>query len=272
MDRISFADALGRDLRFGLRLLRKTPAFTLTAALTLGLGIGANTAIFSVVDALLLRPPPYPDPDRLALVSTTYRSPRGESTNISQDGRTWEVLRDNAKSIAVAVFSDWVTGVNVVAQDRAAYVQQQWVGAGYFRVLGVAPRIGREFTADEDMPSGPPVAVLVLLIVCANVGSLLLARASPRTREIATRMALGSGRTGVVRQLLVESVALAALDGGLGVVFGYGGLQGLSLMSLLPMAFGLSSQRFRSDTIRWTRGNRSAGASSRPSRNVTRCR
>lgn len=81
-------DALWRDARLALRLLRRSPVFTATAVLTLAVGLGANAAIFSMVDTLLLRALPYAEPERLALVSTYYRSSGFEGELLSQDGRT----------------------------------------------------------------------------------------------------------------------------------------------------------------------------------------
>jgi predicted permease len=148
-----------RDLRYAVRVLLKHPAFTLTAVLTLALCIGANTAIYSVVDRVLLRPLPYPQPDRLAQVVTHFD--RGDDQG-GQTGGTWEVLVDGVKSVDLATTSGGFgsIGVNMVVGTHAEYVTQQRVSAGFFRVLGVAPARGREFTADEDRPNGPAAAVL----------------------------------------------------------------------------------------------------------------
>jgi len=344
-----------RDLRYAFRMLRKTPGFTFAAAATLALGIGANTAVFSVVNALLFTPLPYPQPDRLALLQYHTRSPKsGDNRDVGSNGRMWFAVRDYTSTIDAAVLGG-TAGVNLVAGDRAAYVQQQRVSAGYFHVVGIPPLIGREFTRDEDVPGGPAVVILnnslwktmfnadrsivgrtiqlrgesytvvgvlpenfpvtqrssftggqgvdlwtplrpstngeggginytvvarlhdginlaqarddvrnasphafqhvdpgtlaeldlvpmqqamtagireplmmlwgavaiVLLIACVNIAGLLLARGATRTREIATRMALGSGRRAVIRQLLVESVALASIGGALGLGVGW---------------------------------------------------
>lgn len=151
-------DTARRDLRLAARRLAKTPGFTLTAVLTLGLAIGANTAIFSVVDTYLLRPLPYPEPDRLALVTRVYSA---GGVAAGQDGLTWEAVRDGVgDGVRVAVYSDSAPEVNLATGSTAMRVAQQRVGAGYFRTLGVPPRHGREFTFEEARPGGPAVTVL----------------------------------------------------------------------------------------------------------------
>ena len=335
-----WVDEFVRDLRYAFRLLWKSPAFTLTAVATLALCVGANTAVYSVVDTVLFRPLPYPDPDRLASVVLSQRYAGKEYERAEQDGRMWEAVRDGAKALDTAVFSVGSKGVNLSTGSTAQYVKQQRVSSGFFRVLGINLLIGREFTQTEDRAGGPMAVVLsyglwrrmffadpaivggkivlrgepytivgimpsnfqsnvpvdlwtplrpsttgegggtnyriaarlrapaswakaeseveragqsivremhlppdltaslklvplqrgltedirkpllllwaavglVLLIGCVNVAGLLLARSGVRWREIATRMALGSGKATVIRQLLTESLALAALE------------------------------------------------------------
>ncbi|HET9262768.1 MAG TPA: ABC transporter permease [Vicinamibacterales bacterium] len=356
-----FLESLFRDLRYGARMLRKSPGFTLIAVITLAVGIGVNTAVFSVVYGLLLRPLPYLEPERLATIGFRTGSPA------SVDGRAFLAIRDGATTVDVAASgSSFGGGVNLVAGDRAANVGQGRVSAGYFAVLGIEPFIGREFNADEDRAGGQPVAVLshdlwtrvfkgdpemigrtiqlrgepymvvgvmpegfttgtetdvwtplqpsttgegggtnygmilrlrpgvgweqataevtqlgwprptdgagndpaarrgllplqqgqtaeirqpllmlwgavglVLLIACVNVAGLLIARSGMRTREIATRMALGSGRRAVIRQLLVESAVLALAGGALGAGLGAIVLEALKTLagSLFPLAY-----------------------------------
>src|SRR5215471_16263998 len=149
----------GRLMRYALRQLAKTPGFSLTVLATLALCIGANTAIFSVLDAVLLRPVPYPEPDRLALLVTAHRDSAPGNFNESQTGALYEEVRDRARSLDSAAWSR-PSGVNFSAPGRVEYIQQQRVASGFFRVLGVPPRIGREFTRSEDVPEGPALAVL----------------------------------------------------------------------------------------------------------------
>ncbi len=147
------------DLRYGFRQLCKSPGFSLGTLLTLGLCIGANTAIYSVVDAVLLRPVPYPESNRLAVVMTAYGQ-KGESGLFTgQSGAMFEGVRDGITSLDVAARSG-TNGVNFAAAGQAEYIQQQRVSTRYFRVLGVQPHIGRGFTPGEDRAGGPAVAVL----------------------------------------------------------------------------------------------------------------
>src|SRR6185369_1051171 len=150
-----------RDFRYAVRLLLKSPAFTLVAVTTLSLCIGANTAIYTVVDRVLLRALPYLHPERVAMISRHYEGPRGAEDDLSQSGYTWVALREGAAdAIDLAAWSGLGGGVNLVADGRATSVPQQRVSAGYFRVLGVAPELGREFTDEEDRVNGPAVAVV----------------------------------------------------------------------------------------------------------------
>src|ERR1700716_2276491 len=117
------------DVRYAVRLIRGTPLVSTIVILTLALCIGANTAIFSVVDATLLRPLPYPEPDRLGLIAAHIRSSRAEGENNNQNGRTWEAVRDHATFLDSAVYSG-TEGVNFAAAGNAQYVQQERVSAG----------------------------------------------------------------------------------------------------------------------------------------------
>ena len=359
-----YLEAAWLDARYARRVLAGTPAFTLTALATLALAIGVNTAVFALVNAVLLEPLPYPHPERLALLSYSVRQNGPSDGNTSVDGRTWELVRDRATRIDRAVFSSWTTGVNLVIRsangsNQARFVHQQRVGSGFFSVLGVSPLIGREFTADEDRPNGPAAVVLsaelwrtafgadpsavghaialrgeshtvvgimpdgfqtgaradlwtplrpsttgeggganyhvllrlrddgsrpqalaeitgigeelqrqrpagsegqvslslvglqdgltseirpallivwaavgvVLIVACVNLAGLMLTRAATRRREIATRLALGSGRAAVVRQFLVEAGDLGIAGGALGVAVAVMAVQGLAWLA-----------------------------------------
>ncbi len=353
---LRWPDEIARDFRYAVRVLRKSPAFTIAAVSTLALCIGANTAIFSVVDAVMFRPLPYPAPDRLAAVTRFWYEKNASGENTPQSGRVFEAVRDGATNLDVAAYSYGLNGVNVAADHRVEYVRQQRVSANFFHVLGVAPLIGREFSTTEDRAGGPPVTVLsyalwrrvfngnpaivgqavmlrgepytivgvmprqfdsgqpadlwtplrpsrhgegegtnyrvvarlhpgvtwaqadaqveaigapilrerrtidrvrlglislqrghsedvrrpllvfwaavglVLIIGCVNIAGLLLARAAGRTREMATRMALGSGRSALLRQLLAESLLVGVCGGICGAFLGWLGLSGLKYL------------------------------------------
>ncbi len=341
------------DVKFGWRQLIKAPGFTITAVLTLGLAIGANTAVFSLADAVLLKALPYPQPERLATVTMTVtRDGAVIGENAWHTGKVWEAIRDHATTFDGAVVSGLSARISLVLPDRAVVIAPQRVSAGFFRVLGVQPAMGREFTREEDRAGGPAVTVLsdrlwrsafnadrsvlgrtvllkgephevvgimppsfranvdadlwtpirpspngegastnyaliarlkdgatwaqataevaivadpalnpragttgrhsllpmqdtmsasvrlpllllwasvglVLLVACVNLAGLLLARAGRRTREIATRLAVGGDRRSVMRQLLIESVMLAVCGGVVGLMVGAFALEGL---------------------------------------------
>lgn len=147
--------SLLRDVRHAVRTLRKSPGFTSIAILTLAIGIGANTAIFSFVDAMLLRPLPYPNADRI--VRVMEKPPRGERNGISTlNFLDWQ--RDNT----VFDFMSAQTGDTVTLTGGSEPVQLRGglVSAGYFKVFGVEPELGRTFLPDEDQLGKHQVAVI----------------------------------------------------------------------------------------------------------------
>lgn len=151
------------DLRHSLRQLRRSPVFTLTAILTLALGIGANTAMFSVVHSTLLAALPYPDPSQL--VGIGFIAPT-EPPEAEQTGQTADLLLHQATSFSsMGVADDSVYGQNLsVPNDHGQPLNQTVrslrVSTGYLPTLGVAPLLGRTFTRDEDTPGAAPTALL----------------------------------------------------------------------------------------------------------------
>jgi putative ABC transport system permease protein len=336
-----------QDVRHAVRVLRAQPLFTLVAVLTLALGIGANTAMFAVVDASLLRPLPLPEPDRvMAIAERSSAEPRAAVSPLNL--RDW---RQRSRAFAhLGAAQNGVGGMVMTGADGAAEtVSRQWVSTGVFESLGLRAIVGRTFTEDDDRTNrnavvlnesfwrvrygGDPAVVgaevrldgelftivgvvpasaeligrsnlwalaplhgmgermrgvywlrafgllaagvsmeeataeldaiaatlatehpatnagrgvavrplhaevvgedlrrtallflavvgFVLLICCANVASLLLARAGARARELALRSALGASRARIVRQLLVESGVLAVVGGVAGLLLG----------------------------------------------------
>jgi macrolide transport system ATP-binding/permease protein len=139
-------NSLGQNLRFAVRQLAHNPGFTATVIITLALSIGANTAIFSVVNALMLKSLPYPKPDR---VGTLFEREQGPDPNDGIrwiDGTQWEHLRDNVPSLVSAVSSSLAAGANLEANHRIDYVHDGRISAHYFDVLGIRTALGRSFS------------------------------------------------------------------------------------------------------------------------------
>jgi len=147
-----------QDLRYGLRMILKNPVFTTIAVLTLALGIGANTAIFSVVNVLLFKPLPYPDSERLMQLYK-FNTARGREYGTWEYPK-FEMLRDQNRSFdPVAAFQDYE--VTITGDAEPERVNFEFVSASYFPLLGVSPVIGRTFSAEEDRTPGThPVAVI----------------------------------------------------------------------------------------------------------------
>ena len=175
---LPFLDSLLQDLRFAFRMLRKSPGFTAVAVITLALGIGANTAIFSLTDAALLRSLPVRDPQRLVVFQwTAHRSPnlKGHYSYMScpapDAGATGEhgcwfsypmfrQFQSNQDAFSAVAGLCGNVGLNLRGNGPATFVQGEVVSGNYFDTLGIGAALGRTFGPSDDTPGAPPVAVL----------------------------------------------------------------------------------------------------------------
>ncbi|HEY7789283.1 MAG TPA: ABC transporter permease [Vicinamibacterales bacterium] len=143
------------DLRFALRLIRRAPGFTAVAVLTLALGIGGNTAMFTVINAVLLRPLPFPHADRLVMAWGSHPDIGHEAASLP-DFTDWRAENDVFAGMAATS----LRSINITTHQGPERVIGARVTADLFRVLGVGPALGRDFRPDDDAPGAPPVAIL----------------------------------------------------------------------------------------------------------------
>src|SRR6266566_6468939 len=135
-----------QHLRFAARQLRRNPGFTVTVIITLALGIGANTAIFSLVNTLMLKSLPYSHPERMGTIYTRVTGSRPSDERHHLNGEQWELLRDNVPSLMSAVSGIRASGVNLQAGSQVRYLHAGRISAHYLDVLGSHPLIGRNFS------------------------------------------------------------------------------------------------------------------------------
>ncbi|HZL55571.1 MAG TPA: ABC transporter permease, partial [Bryobacteraceae bacterium] len=155
--RVGWIQDLGHDLRYGVRMLRESPGFTAVAVLTLALGIGANTAIFSIVDAVLLRALPYADPDQLVLLSDfPVKRPEALSGISFRDFRECRERNDVFSGMAGNAFHD----LTLTGAGEPFVVNTAAVTPELFGVLNAKPMMGRTLLPDDGRPGSAPVAVL----------------------------------------------------------------------------------------------------------------
>lgn len=153
---IPFLETLARDLAYAARMLRRNPGFAATVVLTLGLGIGATTAIFTVVNAVLLRPLPYPDPDRLVYIASNWRASGDSDFAYTADYAAW---RNHSRTLSqIAGYMTFTA--NFTGGGEAERVTGGYATMSLFPLLGVQPMMGRTFLPEEDRPGGPPAAIL----------------------------------------------------------------------------------------------------------------
>jgi putative ABC transport system permease protein len=155
-----FRDAI-RDLRHAARLLAGSPTFAVAAVLTLSLGIGANTAIFSVVQGLLLRPLPYAEPDRLLFVDGVLSRPDGE-TRFQISYSDIESIRRDSKTVAAITPWNTAWGLALEGTDGAQRLEANFIGRDYFSILGATPLMGRVFSAEDHAIGGDAPLVVML--------------------------------------------------------------------------------------------------------------
>src|SRR5438105_2691760 len=148
-----------QHLRFAARQLRRNPGFTATVIITLALSIGANTAIFSLVNALMLKSLPYAHPERMSTIYESVTGARSHDERTGIDGEKWELLRDNVPALISAV-SGGTSGINLQAGSHVQYVHDGRISAHYLDVLALQPIVGRNFSEDEDRPHGPKATIL----------------------------------------------------------------------------------------------------------------
>jgi len=153
-------ESWGQHLRFAARQLRRNPGFTVTVIITLALSIGANTAIFSLVNALMLKSLPYSHPERLGTIYTRITGSRASDERHGLNGEQWELLRDNVPALISAVSSRGTSGVNLKWGSQVQYLRAGRISANYLDVLAIQPMIGRNFSPDEDRRHGPKATIL----------------------------------------------------------------------------------------------------------------
>src|SRR5262245_25322798 len=150
-------DQLIQDIRYAIRMMFKNPGFTLVALITLALGIGANTAIFSLVNGLLLRPLPYGNPDRIVMVWQDYRERSGRDKEWTSPDTFFDWRDQNHSFEGISVIDAWLP---TILGGEPEQIPGATVTYNIFSVLGVSPAIGRTFVAEEDKPNGRKVVIL----------------------------------------------------------------------------------------------------------------
>jgi putative ABC transport system permease protein len=194
-----------QDLRYSMRVLLKKPAFTAIAILTLALGIGANTAIFSVVNSLLLRPLPFSDPDRLVQIwESNVKRGRGEMPASYPDFADW---RDHSATFEqAAAYSDW--SFNLTGSGEPERIRGEIVSPVFFSMLGINPILGRAFAPDEDTPGKDLVVVISDRLWERRFNSDPNILGSPINLGDRAFTVIGVVQTGAHRPLLPEDIEL----------------------------------------------------------------
>jgi putative ABC transport system permease protein len=148
-----------QDLRFGIRMLRTQPSFTFIAALTLALGIGVTSAVFSLIQGVLLTPPPYQQPERIALISTARSDGQQTSGPRGWPAAQWLEWQKEAKSFETIAAYRWTFDF-IVSEDGSESLEGMLVTKDYFRMTGLKPYLGRTFQDSDAVTNAPPVIIL----------------------------------------------------------------------------------------------------------------
>ncbi|MGD0301828.1 MAG: ABC transporter permease [Bryobacteraceae bacterium] len=148
-----------QDLRFGVRMLLKQPAFSLIAILTLALGIGATSAVFSLIQGVLLTPPPYRQPERLVLIPTARADGQPMTNSPGWPAQQWLDWQKESKTLESIAAYDWSFNFLVLPEGSES-LEGMWVTRDYFNVVGLQPVLGRTFLESETRPKAPPVIIL----------------------------------------------------------------------------------------------------------------
>jgi putative ABC transport system permease protein len=152
-------ETLFQDLRFGLRMLRKNPGYTLIAVLTLSLGIGATSAVFSLIQGVLLTPPPYRQPERIALITTERTDGQQTSSTRGWPAAQWLEWQKEAKSFEAIAAYRWTFDF-IVSEDGSESIEGMQVTKEYFSVTGLKPYLGRTFLDSDAVVNAPLVVIL----------------------------------------------------------------------------------------------------------------
>src|SRR6266404_6160748 len=165
----SFVETCWQDLRFAIRMLRKNLGFTSVAVLVMALGIGANAAMFSVVNAVLLKPLAFSDPDRIVTLSSLWKRSGGHGQVSAPDLRDW---RDQSTAFASLAYYGYTSEgqTSVVVGSSAEYANVAMVSSGFFQVFHVEPSIGREFSLEEQTKGGAAAVIVSNAFGIAHFG------------------------------------------------------------------------------------------------------
>jgi hypothetical protein len=195
---LPFLETLAQDVRFGVRMLWKSRGFTLVAVLVMALGIGANTAVFSVVNAVLLRPLAFNDPDHLVILASLWQRSGNHGQVSSADFHDWH--DQNSAFESMAYYNGW--DVPVASGNAAEYVLATHVTSEFFHVFRVQPIAGREFAPEESKPGGTGAVIVSNSYASSHfggsanaIGHTLRLPLSRSHRRLVSRQQLRSGNT-----------------------------------------------------------------------------